>query len=79
MERTANMGPRYQVRLRDLRGWHILTVACGSCRHKAHLRLWQLTDRRSPDEFLVDVERKLRCTRCGNRAENVVLVTMMER
>ena len=78
MERTTNM-IRYQIRLRDLRGWHMLTVQCGQCRHRAHLRLWQLTDRHSPDAFLVDVEHKLRCTRCGNRTENTVLVTMMER
>ncbi|WP_084506402.1 pentapeptide repeat-containing protein [Geminicoccus roseus] len=65
MEQNTNLGPRYLIRLRDLRGWHLLTVACGSCRHKAHLRLWQLTDRRSPDEFLVDVERKLRTPLVG--------------
>lgn len=56
IEQNANLGSRYQISLRDLRGWHILTVACRSCRHKAHLRLWQPTDWRSPDEFLVDVE-----------------------
>ena len=79
MEQRANIGPRYAIRLRDLRGWHMLIVACSTCRHKAHVRLWVLTERHSPDTFLTEVERKLRCSRCGHRGENVVLVTMMPR
>jgi hypothetical protein len=58
------------------------TISTGWRRHKAHPCVRQPTDRptdrRSPDEFLVDVERKLHCTRCGSRAENTVLVTPME-
>jgi ribosomal protein L37E len=79
VERNTNIGPRYAVRLGDLRGWHVLTAVCGACRHRSQMRLWQLTAGRRDDTHLLDLERKLRCRRCGNRAGNKVLVTVAER
>ena len=37
MERNKNIGPRYAIRLRDLRGWHIVTAVCGQCRRITNL------------------------------------------
>ena len=79
MSQRKTTGPRYAIRLRDLRGWHMLTVSCGRCRHKAHIRLWQLTSKLDGATFLQDAERRLVCQRCGNRTDNLVLITMMER
>jgi ribosomal protein L37E len=78
-ERNANIGPRYAVRLRDLRGWHVLTAVCGACGHRRDMRLWELTARHLGFAYLIDVERHLRCRRCGNREGNRVLVTVADR
>lgn len=43
------------------------------------MRLWELTARHPGHEHLVDVERKLRCRRCGSRQGNRVYVTVVER
>ena len=78
-EQNANIGPRYAVRLQDLRNWHILTAVCGMCRHRTQMRLWQLTAGQPAHARLIDIEARLRCQRCGNRAGNRVLVSIAER
>lgn len=78
-ERNANLGPKYAVRLEYLRGWHVLTAVCPECRHRAQMRLWELTARHPGHAHLTDVEMKLRCRRCGNRTGNKVYVTIASR
>ena len=78
-EQNANIGQHYAVRLQDLRNWHLLTAVCGACRHQAWLRLWQLTAGQPAHARLIDIEARLRCQRCGNRAGNRVLVSIAER
>lgn len=75
-EQRANLGPKYAIRLSDLRNWHLLTATCGVCRHRRQVRLWQLKARHPGYTHLIDVERKLRC---GNRANNHVLVEIADR
>ena len=77
-ERRANIGPRYAVRLSDLRRWHMLTAVCSSCRHRTRMRLWQLTVGQPAHTWLADIEARLRCRRCGNRNDNQVLVTVSD-
>ena len=77
MERRKNTWSRDAIR--NLRGWYMLAVSCGRCSHKAPIRLWQLTSRLDGATFLQDAERRLVCQRCGNRADNLVLITMIER
>jgi hypothetical protein len=77
-EQNANIGPRYAVRLRDLRNWHVLTAVCGGCRHRCRVWLWQLKARHPDHARLTDIELKLRCLHCGNRAGNRVLVTVAD-
>ena len=78
-ERNGNIGPRYAIRLSDLRSWHVLTAVCAECRHRTYLRLWQITAGRPHYTYLTDLEDKLRCQKCGNRAGNRILVTIAER
>lgn len=72
-------GPKYAVKLRDLRNWHILTAVCPKCRHRARVRMWQLKVGRPDHTTLLDVQRLLRCTRCGNRDSNTILVELADR
>ena len=77
-ERNANIGPRYAVRLLDLRPYHILTASCSHCRHKQTKRLWEITAGMPPHTFLSDMEQRLRCRRCGSRGDARLLVTVSE-
>jgi DNA-directed RNA polymerase subunit RPC12/RpoP len=78
-EQRANLGPKYAIRLADLRGWHIITAVCSACRRRAQMRLWELTARHPGHTHLIDVERRLRCRHCGNREGNSVYVTIADR
>lgn len=77
-EQKANIGSRYSVRLSDLCSQHILTALCGACTHRSFMRLWQSTAGRQAHTYLTDIEGKLRCQKCGNRAGNRIFVTIGE-
>ena len=79
MEQNGNIGPRYAIRLRDLRGWHIVTAVCGQCRRTTNLNPWLLRAGRPDWTHLTDLERSLVCKGCGNREGNRLLVTLAER
>ena len=57
------LGPKYDIRLGDLKPWHILRVTCLQCRRVANV-----------GPALVDIEEKFACTesrqswRCGQNA-----------
>ena len=48
-------------------------------RYQADLNVGFLAWERPPYTHLVDLERKLRCTRCGNRLDNSLSVRVMPR
>ena len=48
--------PRYAARLSDLERWHVLTAVCGACRHRRHMRIWQLLAERPAYTHLSNVE-----------------------
>lgn len=79
LTREVALGPRYAIRLYQLRRWHILTARCGECGHTRHMRLWQVKIGLPGHAYLGDVEKRLFCQRCGNRDDNRVLVTMTPR
>ena len=62
------LGPKYAVRLGDLRSWHILKITCLACRHEQTLYLARLQAKWSEHERIMDLEPKFRCTGCGQRA-----------
>lgn len=80
VEHSGNiMGPKYSIRLRDLRQWHMIIATCIRCRHRARLEASFLAWDRPSETYLVDLQRKLRCSRCGNRAENTLSVRALSR
>jgi hypothetical protein len=79
MEHSENTGPKYAIRLRDLRQWHRITARCFQCSHTYEFTADFLAWERSPHSFLTELEPKLRCTRCGNRKGNTLEVRAMPR
>ena len=71
MEHIKNiLGPKYAIRVGDFRHWHVATATCLCCRRSAEMAgacpAWE----RPPYTHLVDLQRKLRCTHCGNGEGN---------
>jgi hypothetical protein len=75
VEHTKNIPPRYAIRLDDLRAWHVIVATCAACHIDARL----LQHGRPPYTRLLDLERKLRCTSCGNQQSNTLSVSMAPR
>lgn len=73
------MPERYAIKLADLRDWHVTTVNCPTCGIKGRVHATALSHGRPDHTRLMDLERKLRCTSCGNRQNNRILVTMAPR
>lgn len=73
MEQIENivLGPRHALRLQDLSTWHRLRAECVQCRHYGILKP-DLLRRRFPDSTrIMELEKRLRCTACGNRLHNI--------
>ena len=61
--------PRYDFRLEDLRAWHLVEAFCRRCQHKAPVPHNLLMRGQPSFARLFDLERKLRCQRCGVRGQ----------
>jgi hypothetical protein len=80
MEHSENIvGPKYAIRLGDLRHWHIVTARCFRCRHEIEFTGDFLAWERSPTTYLTELQRKLRCTQCQNRVGNTLTVRAASR
>jgi hypothetical protein len=79
MEQSANIGPKYAIRLRDLRQWHRITARCFRCSHTYEFTADFLAWERPKHTRLTELEPKLRCTRCGNHQGNTLAVRAMSR
>ena len=81
MERTQNtsIGPRYQLRLEDLRDWHVIEVTCGRCGRVAVVYPAALRHRLPGYTRLVGLERRYTCRACGNRSGNTWRIMAMSR
>jgi hypothetical protein len=73
------LGPKYSVRLRDLRAWHRLEAKCFSdaCGNVALLDTAKLVRRWGIQMELSRIEDKLRCGRCGNGLYNNLRVMQL--
>jgi hypothetical protein len=76
VEQTKNVPPRHALRLDDLRPWHVIVATCVVCQRRAHVAAALLHHGRPPYTRVLDVERKLCCTGCGNRRGNTLTVSM---
>lgn len=65
--------------LRDLQGWYALHGKCTSCGHIRSLDRWELERRFGRGTPVIALMPHLRCTKCGNRANNVFCVSKMQR
>ena len=63
------MPPRYAFRLEDLRVFHQVGANCHACGHKAIIPNAALVQGRPGYTRLTDLERQLRCQRCGARGK----------
>jgi hypothetical protein len=65
--------------LDDLRPWHVIIATCAACRRRAHVAAVLLQHGRPPYAKLLDVERKLCCSGCGNLRGNTLIISMAPR
>ena len=79
VEHNKNIPPRYAIRLDDLRPWHVIVATCGACRKRTRIDARLLQHGRPAYTRLLDLERKLRCSSCGNHRDNTLTVTMAPR
>ena len=79
MEQIKNTRPPYEMRLGDLRSWHVITATCSACRHQGQLSLEALCWERPDTTRLGELQPKLRCRRCRNRTNNDLTVTLAPR
>jgi hypothetical protein len=79
VEQNKNMPPRYAIRLDDLRAWHVIVATCAACRKRTQIDAKLLQHGRPPYTKLLDLERNLRCSSCGNHQGNTLSVTMAPR
>ena len=79
VEQNKNIPPRYAIRLEDLRAWHVIVATCAACGKRTHIDARVLQHGRPPYTRLLDLERKLRCSSCGNHRGNTLSVSMAPR
>jgi hypothetical protein len=66
---SPTVPPRYAFRLEDLRAFHLVMASCRACAHKALIPNATLTRGRPGYTRLMELERKLRCRKCGARGK----------
>jgi hypothetical protein len=71
--------PRYAFRLEDLRAWHLVEASCRRCRHRAVLAQELLLRGRPAYTQLFELERVLRCQRCGAQGQASLAVRLRPR
>ena len=79
MEQKENNCLDHAIRLADLREWHVITAVCFKCGYQGRLTASYLTWNQPPHTYLTELEPKLCCTRCHNRAGNKLSVRRMPR
>jgi hypothetical protein len=79
MEHSENIGPKYAIRLCDLRAWHRITARCFKCSHSYEFTGDFLAWERPEHTRLTELQPNLRCSVCGNREDNTLDAWAMER
>lgn len=78
-DQDPGLPPRYASRLEDRRPWYVIEAACYRCNRTQVISVAALTRGRPPHTRLVDLESKLRCTRCDRRGDHVLTVIRGEK
>ena len=77
--RNTPIGPRYALRLEEMGRWHRIEALCSKCRNRQVLKPAMLQGRFPGYTRIIDLEKKLRCTACGNRAGNTLQIGRVAR
>ena len=77
--REEILGPKYDVRLGDLRSWHVIAVTCMACGHVGVVHPGALLRHWSEHTRIVKLEEKMRCTSCRNHLCNTWRVMRLPR
>jgi hypothetical protein len=62
---SPTVPPRHAFRLEDLRAFHLVRASCHACAHKAIIPNAMLLQGRPGYTRLMELERQLRCRKCG--------------
>jgi hypothetical protein len=66
---SPTASPRYAFRLEDLRAFDLVRASCHVCANKGIIPHAMLLQGRLGYTRLIDLERQLRCRRCGARGK----------
>ena len=77
--RTRTVPPRYAFLLEDLRVFHLVRANCHACGHKAIISNAALLQVRPGYTRLMELERQLRCQKCGARGRALLDVELRPR
>jgi hypothetical protein len=76
---SPTMPPRYAFRLEDLRTFHLVRASCHACANKAIIPHAALRQGRPGYTRLIELERQLRCRKCGARGRASLEVELRPR
>ncbi|OOG73889.1 hypothetical protein B0E45_06260 [Sinorhizobium sp. A49] len=68
-----------KLKIRELAEWHILGAQCSKCHARCWLDRWKLADKYGRETPLATLRPFLRCTACGNRINNSLVLGKMDR
>ena len=68
--KTVILGPKYAVRLGDVKRWHVIIVKCWQCARSGLVDPEDLRGRINQIERINRVEERFRCKSCGNKIFN---------
>ncbi|MBO6920212.1 MAG: hypothetical protein JJ858_17430 [Rhizobiaceae bacterium] len=71
--------PAYELRLEDLREWHVLAVTCDKCGAQGVISPAQLLKRNKPYMRIILLQKKFRCNRCKIRGASTWKVAKLAR
>lgn len=71
--------PRGDIRLGDLRDWHVVAIQCRACGHTGNVVPRTLLRRWAADVRLQALDHRMRCTRCGWRSGHAWSVMRLPR
>ena len=72
--RNITLGPRYAVRLEDIKDGHCFRGRCLACAHEKIVTPDTLRGSFPEYTRIIEIEKKLKCEACGNGTGNILTV-----
>lgn len=67
--------PRYAIRVEDIGPELILSAQCQRCKHVGDVDRGHMIARWGDRSFMAKLDDRLRCSQCGNRTYNAMVIT----